>query len=170
MSQPERIVLLRSGRHLQVALDVLRRMFPGCHVTVIATPGTESARIQAGIAVDDWLTYDAHTQFEAWPMLTSDLPGRVWERGYDQVAVLWQDPEGSDRANVDRAASVLSPRGFIAITPDGTVVQRRTAMFLARELGNLVRSVATAAALGLALFLPALLTSLVRGRRQPEVQ
>ncbi len=170
MPQPDRIVLIRSGRHVQVALDLLQRQYPGCHVSVVATPNTDAPRVQAGIAESDWITYDAHAQFDAWPMLRGGLAARLWARGFDRVAVLWQDPTGSDRANVDRAATLLSPAGFDAITPDGQLIRRQTKSFVAREIANLCTSAATAAVLALALYLPAAIAALARGHRQPEAR
>ncbi len=170
MPQPDRIVLIRSGRHLQVALDVLRREYPGCEVTVIATPGTDAARLQAGIDERHWVIFDRGAKFDAWPMIRSGLAARLWARGFDRAAVLWQDPDGSDRANVDRAASVLAPRGFDAVTPDGTLIRRRTSSFIARELAGALASIATAAVLWLALYLPALVAKWARGTRQSEAR
>lgn len=170
MSQPERILLIRSGRHVLVALDVLRRTYPHCHVSVIATPGTDSARIQAGLDAADWITYDAHPQFDAWPMIRSGLAARMWARGFDRVAVLWQDPDGSDRANVDRAASALSPSGFVAITPNGTLIERKTIQFVAREIVNAALSILTTTVIRVALYGPAMLVALFRGKRLHEVR
>lgn len=168
MPPHNRIVLIRSGRHVQVALDVLNKKYPGCHVTVIATPNTDSARLQSGVASEDWITYDAHSTFDAWPMVRSGLAAKMWARGFDRVAVLWQDPDGTDRANVDRAAVALSPAGFEAITPDGAIITRRTSAFLRREMGGLVYSLATALVLGVALYLPAMVAGLTRRRRTFE--
>ena len=168
MSRPERIALVRSGRHLQVALDVLRRRYPACHITVIATPGTDAARIQAGIDERDWIVYDADARFDAWPMLTSGVAARVWALRCDHVAVLWQDPTGGDRANVDRTAMVLSPSGFVAIAPDGTVIERRRIDTIRRQAASALASIATAAVLGVALYGPAAIAGFFRGRRSVE--
>lgn len=164
MPRPDRILLIRSGRHLQVALEILQRRYPGCHVSVVATPGTAAARLQANIAPEDWIVYDAHPQFDAWPMLRSGLAGRMWTRGFDRVAVLWQDPDGSDRANVDRAAALLAPRGFDAITPDGTLVRRQPAAFVMRQFRMMLCSAVMRALLALALYVPA---SIVASLRRP---
>ena len=116
---PERILLLRSGRHLRVALDVLQKKYPGCQVRVVATPGTEHAVEQAGVARGDYFIYGRRPQFEPWALFRSGIALQAWWRGYDRVAVLWLDPDGLDRSNVNRTALLLAPRGFDAITPDG---------------------------------------------------
>ncbi len=165
MSRPKRVALVRSGRHLHVAVAVLRRRYPACQITVIATPGTDAARRQAGIDERDWIVYDAHPRFDAWPMLVSGIAARVWTRRCDHVAVLWQDPTGGDRANVDRTARVLSPSGFAAITPDGTLIERRSIDTLRRQAVNAVMSAATAIVLGVALYAPAAIAAFIHGRR-----
>ena len=154
-SRPERVVLIRSSRHLGTALAALRTASPGCQVTVVATPGTGGAVAQAGVHASDILIYRTRSQFDAWPLLRSGIPVALWRRGYDRVAVLWQDPDGTDHANVDRAAILLSPSGFDAITPDGTIIRRRTVALLRREAASAVRSILVLTALGLALYLPA---------------
>ncbi len=165
--QPERILLIRSGRHLAVALDVLRRAHPGCHVWVIATPGAESALAAAGIGADDAFVYDAAAKFDAWPLLTSGLYFRALARGYDRVAVLWQDPDGLDRANVDRTALLLSPSGFEAITPDGQLFSRSVSAIVSRQARIAARSIATLAVLGALLYGPALVARLFRRLTRP---
>ncbi len=159
--RPERLLLLRSGRHLAVALDVLRRAHPGCHVRVIATPGTETALAAEGIGPADSFIYDAAPTFDAWPLVASGLYFRVLARGYDRVAVLWQDPEGSDRANVDRTAMLLSPTGFEAITPDGRLFSRSASAIVGRQARIAARSVATLAVLGALLYMPAMTARLL---------
>ncbi len=139
-SPPERVVLIRSGRHVGVAIAALRAAYPGCQVTIVTTPAGEASLRQAGVPESELLIYRTRPQFDAWPFLRSGVPLRLWRRGYDRVAVLWQDPAGADRANVDRAALLLSPRGFDAITPDGTLIKRRTASLAGREAGTALRS------------------------------
>lgn len=157
MRRPERILLLRSGRHLRVALDALQKTYPGCSVTVIATPGSESAVEQAGVLPGEYFIYDRRPQFEPWALFRSGVALRAWWRGYDRVAVLWLDPEGTDRSNVNRTALLLAPRGFDAITPDGRLRRRRTSSVARRELTIIGWSIATLAVLTLALFVPAAL-------------
>jgi hypothetical protein len=167
MPRPERIVLVRSGRHLQTAIDTLKRAYPGCHVSVIATPGAERARIEAGIAEADWMVCLA-PRFDAWPMLHTGTAPQVWARRFDRVAVLWQDREGSDRANVDRAAFALSPSGFVAITPDGALIHKRSAAIAGRELSMALVSSATLAVMTLTLYLPAAIAGLFRRQRPAQ--
>ncbi len=162
-ARPERILLLRSGRHLSVAIDVLRRAYPGCHVRAIVTPGTEAALANEGIGPADYFIYDARPQFDAWPLVTSGLYFRALGRGYDRVAVLWLDPDGSARANVDRTALLLSPAGFDAITPDGQLLHRRAWTMAAREARRAILSLATLACLGALLYGPARIARLLKG-------
>lgn len=161
-SPPERIVLIRSGRHVGVALAALRTAYRGCQVTIVTTPAAEALLRQAGVPQSELLIYWTRPQFDAWPFLRSWIPLRLWLRGYDRVAVLWQDPSGADRANVDRAALLLSPRGFDAITPDGTLIRRETASLVTRELRTALRSMAALAVMALGLYLPAHLARLFR--------
>jgi len=73
-----------------------------------------------------------------------------------RVAVLWNDPDGSGQGNVDRTALALAPRGFLAITPDGRVVERTMGPQVRHEVCRAITSVCTAIMLG-ALYLPAML-------------
>ncbi|MEW6320991.1 MAG: hypothetical protein AB1635_07870 [Acidobacteriota bacterium] len=161
--RPERIVLLRSGRHLSVALGALGARWPGCHVTVVATAGTEAAVEAAGVARADTLVYEGRPRFEPGGLLATGIAWRLWRRGYDRVAVLWLDPYGSDRSNVDRSALLLSPRGFAAVTPDGRLFERRTTATIRREAGRAARSLAVAAGLALFAYAPA---AIVRAYRR----
>jgi hypothetical protein len=85
----------------------------------------------------------------------------VWR--FNRVAVLWNDPDGSGQGNVDRTAFLLAPRGFVAITPDGGIVERRIAPQLRREARRAVLSAWVAVMLA-ALYVPALMLS--RWRRE----
>ncbi len=161
-SPPERVVLIRSGRHVGVAIAALRAAYPGCQVTIVTTPAAEASLRQAGVPESDLLIYRTRPQFDAWPFLRSRVPLRLWLRGYDRVAVLWQDPSGADRANVDRTALLLSPRGFEAITPDGTLIRRDTASLVTRELRTALRSMAALTVMAIGLYLPAHLARLFR--------
>ena len=49
-AKAETIVLLRSGRHVRVAVESLQRRFPGARVVVVAQPSAASALDLAGIA------------------------------------------------------------------------------------------------------------------------
>ena len=164
--RPERILLLRSGRHLRVALEALQKTYPLCSVTVVATPGSEQAVEQAGVARGDYFIYDARPQFEPWALFRSGIALRAWWRGYDRVAVLWLDPDGTDRANVNRTALLLAPRGFDAITPNGILKRRRSPAVLRRELTIIGWSMATLTVLAFALWTPALIVRALSGERR----
>ena len=152
---PERILLFRSGRHLQVAIDALRADSPACEVTVVATPAAAPVLDQVGLATARRITYDRTPFFRPWPFITSAAGARALAGRFDRVCVLWNDPDGGGHANVDYTALTVSPFGFTAITADGTLIPRRSGANLRRELARAASSVAVAAVLGLCLFLPA---------------
>jgi hypothetical protein len=157
MLRHERVLLLRTGRHLQVAITALHREFPGAHLGVIGTPGSEHLIEQAGVGSQDAFIYRA-SRFTPFRFLVSRTAtaARRWQ--FTHVAVLWNDPDGSGQGNVDRTALVLSPTGFWAITPDGSVQYRSTCPQVRHECRRAMASVATALLLG-ALYVPALLLS-----------
>jgi hypothetical protein len=156
MSQPERILVLRSGRHLQVALDALRAHSPGCKVGVVGTAGSDGAIQQTGISPDNTFIYAKRPRFSPGRFFFSAtaVAARCW--GFDRVAVLWNDPDGSGQGNVDRTALLLSPLGFLAVTPDGRVVERSAFPQCRFECRRTCVSLGAAVVLG-ALYLPALL-------------
>lgn len=164
---PERILLFRSGRHLQTAIAVLRAAAPACEITVVARPEAAAALDQAGIDPAHRLLYDRTPFFHPWPFLTSPAGRRALAGRFDRVCVLWNGPDGAGQANVDYTALSVSPLGYTAITPDGTLLVRRTAATLRREVVRAGVSLAVAAFLGLTLFLPARLMGWRRvGRRE----
>jgi hypothetical protein len=152
----ERVLLVRSGRHLRVAMDALATRYPGCRIGVVGTPGSEPALAQAGVAPGDMFIYRApRIQPLAFFFSLTALAVRRWR--YDRVAILWNDPEGTGQGNVDRTALAMSPRGYLAVTPDGSIVVGAGAP-PGRPAGRrVVASTGVAAALGLFLYLPALL-------------
>ena len=160
---PERILLFRSGRHLQTAIDALRAASPSCAITVVARSEAAAALDQAGIDPAHRLTYDRTPFFQPWSFITSPAGRRALAARFDRVCVLWNGPDGAGQANVDYTALMVSPLGYTAITPDGMLHRRRTAATLRREAGRAGRSLALGAFLGLTLFLPARLLG-VRGR------
>jgi hypothetical protein len=165
---PERILLFRSGRHLQVALDALRADSPSCEVTVVATPAAAAVLDQVGIDAARRITYDRTPFFRPVPFITSAAGACALAGRFDRVCVLWNDPEGAGQANVDYTALTVAPFGFTAITADGTLIPRRSGANLRRELARAAASVAVAAVLGLCLFLPARVLAVghaLRGRR-----
>lgn len=161
--RPERILLFRSGRHLQVALAALRAASPACEITVVARPDAAVALDQAGVDDAHRIPYDRTPFFQPLPFITSHAGRRAVGGRFDRVCVLWNGPDGAGQANVDYTALTVSPLGFTAITPDGTLLARRTSANLGREAARAVMSVAVAAFLGLTLFLPARMLALRRG-------
>jgi hypothetical protein len=161
MLRPERILLLRSGRHLQVALTALQASMPGCEVAVVGTPGSERAIEQAGVLSVNTLVYAKRTRFTPMAFFFSStaVQARAWH--FDRVAVLWNDPDGAGQGNVDRTALTLAPRGFLAITPDGRVIERTIWPQVRHEVHRTLTSLATATMLG-ALYLPAMVLSALR--------
>lgn len=160
MQRRERILLIRSGRHLAVACKALETLNPKCEISVLGTPGSERAMEQAGIPPERIYIYRRRPRFTPIAFITSATGLRVAGR-FDRIAVLWNDPDGRGQGNVDRTAFALSPCGFLAITPDGGVVQRSWVPLLRFEVKRTLTSLATALVLG-ALYLPALL---LPGRR-----
>jgi hypothetical protein len=154
MSRPDRILVLRTGRHLNVAVAALGARWPGCEIAVVGTPGSEPAIAQAGVPSSRTFVYDAAPTFRPAAFWFSRAARAAHGWGFDRVAVLWNDPAGTGQGNVDRTAFWLSPRGFIAVTPDGGIVHRSVWPHLARQLRRAVISVAAAPLLGL-LFVPA---------------
>ena len=168
--KPSRILLIRSGRHLHVAMQTLAARLPGCHIGVVGTAGSEGAIAQAGVAAEDCFIYTKRPRLQplAFFFSATALRARTW--GYDRVAVLWNDPDGTGQGNVDRTALAMSPLGFLAIAPDGTIVERSSWRQLRTEGRRLMASIGVGAALALLLYLPAMLFDLVakpfgRGRQ-----
>lgn len=152
---PERILLFRSGRHLDVALDALRSHAPGCEITVVATPPGMAAVEAAGIPADRRFAYSATPFFEPGAFIRSGLWWHALRLRFDRVCVLWSDPTGTGHGNVDRTALLVCPWRFSAITADGRVLEHRTAHLLRRELQRAATSVCVMAVLGTFVYLPA---------------
>jgi hypothetical protein len=153
---PERVLLLRSGRHLQTAITALQSRWPGCQIAVVGTDGSQAAIEQAGIDARDTFIYTRRPRFSpmAFSVSTTAMAVRLWR--FDRVAILWNDPDGTGQGNVDRTAFLLAPRGFVAITPDGTIVERSVTPQIRREVRRTLCSLAMAVMLG-ALYLPAMI-------------
>jgi hypothetical protein len=163
---PRRILLLRSGRHLRVAMEALAVRYPGCHIGVVGTPGSQTALRQAGILERDAFLHDRPRFLPAAFFFSrTALAVRRWR--YDQVAILWNDPDGQGQGNVDRTALAMSPGGYLAVTPDGSVVERALWPQLRTEALRVLASVAVAAVLGVFLYAPALAMKFVRQLWRP---
>jgi len=154
-SQPERILLFRSGRHLVTAMAALRSESPNCDITVVATPAAVPVLEQQGIDASHRILYDRTPFFHPWPFLISAAGARACAGRFDRVCVLWNNPDGAGQVNVDHTALVVSPFGFTAITADGTLIEHRTRAIVSREAKRAAASMGLAVALGLCLFLPA---------------
>jgi hypothetical protein len=164
MRRPDRILLLRTGRHLGVALAALGARWPGCEIAVVGTPGSEPAIAAAGVPPALTFVYDAAPTFQPRAFWSSRAARAARRRGFDRVAVLWNDPAGSGQGNVDRTAFWLAPRGFVAVTPDGQLVDRSPWPHAWRQTRRAVLSVLAAPVLGL-LFVPGWLMGWVRAVR-----
>jgi hypothetical protein len=136
-------------------MDALRARTPRCHIGVVGTAGSEAAIAQAGVAAADSFVYPKPGRLQPWSFVFSPTAWRARRWGYDQVAVLWNDPDGTGQGNVDRTALVMSPRGFLAIAPDGTLVERSSWRQCRAEGVRLAASLGVGAALALLLYLPA---------------
>lgn len=161
-ARPERVLLFRSGRHLGVAIDALRRLAPGCEVTVVAMPSAIAALEAAGIGATHRIVYDGTPFFRPWPFARSGAWRQAVAGRFARVCVLWNDPDGVGQANVDYTALTVSPFGFTAITPDGTLVSRPTGANVRRAAIRAGLSVAVGAVLALALWTPARLGAIGR--------
>lgn len=162
--RPERILLFRSGRHLDAAIAALAAAFPGCEVTVVTTSSGVAALDDAGIPAVQRMIYTRTPFFEPSPFVRSGLWLRALRQRFDRVCVLWTEPDGVGHGNVDRTALLVSPGGFTAITPDGRLVERRTARVLGREVVRATASVGLLLVLGMSVFLPArMLQAIGRG-------
>jgi hypothetical protein len=153
--RPERVLLFRSGRHLQTALDAIERTWPRALVTVVATPAAAPALDAAGIPPERRIIYDRTAFFEPIAFLRSASCWRALRSRPDKVAVLWNSPEGEGHSNVDYTALLLAPVGFSAITPDGSVIQRRWLPVYRSEARRAAVSLAVDALVGVLLSLPA---------------
>ncbi len=170
MPRSERILLVRSGRHLRTALDVLAARYPGAHIGVIGTMGSEAALAQAGLAPADCFVYRAsRIAPAAFFFSRTALAVRRWR--YDRIAILWNDPDGQGQGNVDRTALAMSPGGYLAVTPDGTIVERSLIPQVRTECVRVAASLAVGAALGVLLDAPAMVMTMFRRRvrRAPAV-
>jgi hypothetical protein len=152
------VLLLRSGRHLQIALGALNARWPGCEVAVVGTPGSEAAIARAGISAACTFVYDARPTFQPFAFRLSQAATAAQRWGFDHLAVLWNDPMGSGQGNIDRTAFAMAPRGFVAVTPDGRLIERRIGPQIYRELRRTVASLAAGVVLVL-LFAPAWVVS-----------
>jgi hypothetical protein len=135
-------------------MDALRARWPECEIGVVGTSGSEAAIQQAGVETLNTFIYTLRPRFSpmAFLMSSTAMAARLWR--FDRVAVLWNDPDGTGQGNVDRTAFLLAPRGFVAVTPDGSLVDRSLTPQIRREVRRTVRSLAVAVLLG-ALYLPA---------------
>ena len=154
------ILLLRSARHLLTAVRALQARYPGDRITIASQTGTEE--------ILDLLDVPARQRILVpWRRFTSTALLRTREgrqllgRHFDEVAVLWLGPDGAGYSNVNRAALLLAPGGFLAITPAGDVVRQTPRRVLASEARYAARSVAAALPIGALLLAPARLLRLV---------
>ena len=160
-AQPEKILLLRSGRHLRVAIDALAGRYPGCRIAVVGTPGSEAAIAAAAVLPGDVFIYGGRRlQPLAFFFSATAMRVRTWR--YDRVAILWNDPDGTGQGNVDRTAFALNPRGYLAITPDGTIVERSPWPQLRTEVLRAGASLAVGSALAVLLYFPAIVAAAFR--------
>jgi hypothetical protein len=157
-----KILLLRSGRHLHAAVESLRRAFPGCCVSVVGQPGTEAGLEQLGIPEEDRFIYRERKAFSPFSFAASRTGRSLFRRRFKEVAVLWADPEGAGYSNVNNTALLFSPKGFIAITPDGSLLRQNTWTIAGRETRRALWSLGVLAALNLFLYFPAALLRLFK--------
>lgn len=160
--RPERVLLFRSGRHLEVALEAIEAAWPGAAVTVVATPPAIAALDQAGVPADRRIIYARTPFFRPLAFLRSACYWQALRTRPDHVAVLWNGPSGTGQSNVDHTALLLSPLGFSAIAPNGAILHRRRLPLLTQELARAAASLAVSAVIGLFLYAPARAVRLFR--------
>jgi len=153
----DNVVLLRSGRHLRVAVETLTNIFPGRRLLVVSQPGTETILDQLGIEEGQRIIYGARRFFSPLAFACSAAGRRLRREGIGDVAVLWNDPEGMGQSNVNRTALLLSPKGFLAIAPDGSVHRQWTVAVLGRETRRILWSTGAWILIQVFLLLPAAL-------------
>lgn len=159
------ILLLRSARHLQVGIRALEAAFPGSTVSVVGQRGSEALLEQAGVAPANRFIYEDRPFFTPVAFLRSAAGRAVRKRRFIHVAVLWPDPAGTGYGNVGRTALALSPRRFLAITPDGSVIAQHSTRLLLREVRTAMTSAATLLILGVLLYAPAAVLRLLTTAR-----
>jgi hypothetical protein len=142
-------------------MDALTARFPGCRIAVVGTPGSEAAMATANVRPGDTFIHRA-ARMQPFAFLFSPTAVAVWRWRYDDVAILWNDPDGTGSGNVDRTACLMSRGGYLAITPDGTIVNRSLWPQLRREIVRVGASAAVGGALGLLLYFPAMVASAFR--------
>ena len=149
------IVLFRSGRHIQAAAKALRSQYSGCRLLVVTQPGTEQILDQLKIGAEDRYVYGATRFFSPFRFAFSAAGRRLRSRSFDRVAVLWNDPQGTGSINVNRTALLLAPKGFLAVTPGGSVIEQDTWISVRREAIRTICSLGALVGILLALIIPA---------------
>jgi SAM-dependent methyltransferase len=131
------ILLFRSGRHLQPAVDALRVTYPEHRVVVVTQPATETHLAEAGVNAADSLVYGGR-RFSPLRFAFSRAGWRAWRTGASRVAMLWNDDAGKGHINVALTGALLR-QPLVAVTPDGLV--RTTTWFepVRRAVGARVR-------------------------------
>ena len=150
----ETILLLRSGRHVRLAIESLRERYPGARVVVVGQPASVPSLDLSGVSAEDRIIYDGGV-FRPWQFYRSAAGSAARRLACTRVAVLWYDPDGVGQGNVNRTALLLSPRGYLAVAPDGAIVERHPHQALWRQAARAVCSAAALVALGALLFVPA---------------
>jgi SAM-dependent methyltransferase len=132
------ILLLRSGRHLEAALTALHREYPDSKVFIVSQPGTETLLDRLGIKAEQRFIYKAGRFFSPirfFLSATGRQLHRLYKKGlFQTVAVLWPDSIGRSHINVSLTALGLSPKGVLAVTPEGNIVRSG----ILRSIGGLM--------------------------------
>ena len=146
-----------------VAVDALGARWPGCGSRSWGRQAANPRSHRRACRLPLTFVYDAAPTFQPAAFRFSRAARAAQRWGFDRVAVLWNDPTGSGQGNVDRTAFWLAPLGFVAVTPDGRMVDRLLWPHVMRQGRRAVVSLVAAPVLGL-LFLPGWLAG---WRRQP---
>jgi hypothetical protein len=153
---PEPEVLLRGS----VVPDVTR---PDDWATRPPRGGSCARRCAAWCRPRDCLIVEETRVFSALGLARSRAGREARRLKPTRVAVLWTHPDGVGFENVNRAALTLSPRGFLAVTPDGTVRPARASRVAGREITRVAWSAFALAVVTVGLAWPA---AILRGVRR----
>jgi hypothetical protein len=141
-------------------MDALGTRFPGCHIAVVGTAGSEMALAEAGVATGDGIIYPA-PRIQPLAFVRSRTARAVRQWRYDRVAILWNDAKGRGQGNIAATALALRPRGYLAITPDGAILERAPGAQTCSRCLRALASLTVGAALGVFLYAPAYVASYV---------
>jgi hypothetical protein len=115
-----------------------------------------------GIDGSQRIIYRTRKFLSPFTFFFSEAGRRLRQEGFVEVAVLWNDQEGLGQANVNRTALLLSPKGFLAVSPDGMIHRQRTLATLEHEARRTIYSMGALVLIFVSLRIPAALLRLFK--------